>query len=210
MAISEIMGFSVGKKKAFLFFLVFALSIAITAIPIATISYIGPIHSLQLMFIIEFIVGAIVYCLFFLKTELFALKKRTTLISISILFFIQLTSYVLKPHSIGTIVISQENIFSLLILVFVVPFYEEVFYRGCLLGFFCTMSTKYFFPIISTSLVFCLMHTQYHAIPDYLVLFFISVVLCVVRIDNKNLLVSFFLHMSMNAFVVALNIQNCF
>lgn len=210
MFFPNIIDFTVNKKKSILFLLVVVLSVIITSAPIVTVSYIGLEKSLFLMFSMEFIVGVVVYFCFFHVKESAKIVTKTTLIAFFVLFFIQFLAYTSKPHSVGLFHVSRENINSLMMLIFFIPFYEEVFYRGCLLGFFSTIMGNWFTSIAATSLFFCAMHTQYSSLVDYYYLFIISIVLCVVRIKNKNLLSPFFLHMSMNAWVVFLNIQSYF
>ncbi|WP_370605507.1 type II CAAX prenyl endopeptidase Rce1 family protein [Citrobacter braakii] len=58
-----------------------------------------------------------------------------------------------------------------------------------------------------TSLFFSLMHFQYYNILDQSVLFVVSMLLLVVRIQSKSLFYSMLIHSGMNAFVILLNTQ---
>lgn len=104
----------------------------------------------------------------------------------------------------------MDNILSIIIIVLLVPFYEEVFHRGCLLGFLSSLTLHYRLPIITTSVIFSLMHTQYSSLSDHLILVFISMVLCIVRIMTKSLLFPYLLHMSMNLFFIVINAQSLY
>ncbi|WP_431355457.1 CPBP family intramembrane glutamic endopeptidase [Dryocola clanedunensis] len=106
--------------------------------------------------------------------------------------------------------ITRNNILTTLMLVLIVPFYEEVFYRGCLLGFLKPLASDIVFPIMATSVLFSLMHMQYNSLTDHFILFFISVILCLVRMMTKSLLLPYTLHMLMNLFSFSISIQSIY
>ncbi|MCT4709241.1 CPBP family intramembrane metalloprotease [Enterobacteriaceae bacterium H11S18] len=165
--------------------------------------------SLQLTFLIEFILGVVVFVCFFAKAESMSFVKiKTAFVALCILLLIQFAAYSIRAHEAGFMTITRDNILTILMMVLIVPFFEEVFYRGCLLGFLKPLGSDIVFPIMATSVLFSLMHMQYNSLTDHFILFFISVILCLVRIMTKSLLLPYTLHMLMNLFAFAICIQS--
>ncbi|MFX4315776.1 CPBP family intramembrane metalloprotease [Enterobacter sp. 63] len=89
----------------------------------------------------------------------------------------------------------------------ITPFYEEVFYRGCLFGGLCSVFRKHItIPIIFSSLVFSLMHTQFTSIFEYGLMFVVGVIISYARVLTKGLLVPILIHSGMNIFVMSIHI----
>ncbi|WP_455549378.1 CPBP family intramembrane glutamic endopeptidase [Dryocola clanedunensis] len=196
------------KQKHFFFLFVFILHVSILFAPGTSIPVIGMKKTIQSIFTIEFIVGIIVFFLFFFKEELISIEKiKAASVALFILLLIQFAYYSLGTHNAGLMTITKNNISTILMLVLVAPFYEEVFYRGCLLDFLKPLTSGLIFPIMATSVTFSLIHTQYSSLTDHFVLFFISVILCAVRIMTKSLLLPYVLHMLMNLFVFSISVQ---
>lgn len=190
--------------------LVFAASVALTGLPLLTIPRIGLEHSLYLMFSLEFALGLGVGLLIY-KGNLKITKIRLLLNCLVIVIFLQLLSYIMKAHSVGSASLSIKNLIPYFFTILIIPCYEEIFYRGCLFDFIRGVYTKgLLFPSVISSIVFCVMHTQYTELFDYIIIFSISMVLTFSRIKSGGLLMPILLHSSMNAFVIILNIQSMF
>lgn len=84
------------------------------------------------------------------------------------------------------------NVLAVIFMVMIAPFYEEVFYRGCLFDFLCFQCDAIgagqgkIVPTLITSLIFSVMHTQFTTIADYSFAFVISIILIRVRIITKG------------------------
>ncbi|HBR1042133.1 TPA: CPBP family intramembrane metalloprotease [Klebsiella pneumoniae] len=190
--------------------LVFATSVALTGVPLLTIPRIGLEYSLYLLFSLEFALGLGVGVLIY-KGNLKITKIRLLLNCLVIIMLLQLFSYILKTHSIGSASLSIQNLIPYFFTILIIPFYEEIFYRGCLFDFLRGLYTRdLIFPSVMSSVVFCVMHTQYTELFDYVIIFAISMVLTFSRIKSDGLSTPILLHSSMNAFVIILNIQSMF
>lgn len=185
-------------------------SFILTALPLQTSKWIGLEKSLYLMFFLEFTLGF--YVAFFVYKEKWILGSKK--VFFSCLFFIiiiQLISYILKDHGVDITEISVKNTIPYLFAIIAVPFYEEFIYRGCLLDLLYGISNKnLLFSSLLSSLVFCMMHTQYTDVIDYIALFSISLVLTFARVSSGKIFPSILLHSSMNAFVILLSFYKIF
>jgi hypothetical protein len=209
--------FSHNKITAFYFFIAIFLSVVITGLPLITIRFIGIDNSFAMMIGIEFSLAFFFYVhiLRFLPECKFKLYReiKSLLVLFSLFLFIlviQALSYFSRTD-IDRSAQAQLSAISILTLIFIVPFYEEIFYRGCLFGFLCSVYNKnIILPSIVTSLFFSLMHTQHYDIASQSFYFLISLIFISIRIKTKSLLYSTILHSVMNAFVVFLNTQDIF
>jgi hypothetical protein len=96
---------------------------------------------------------------------------------------------------------------SILMLTLIIPFYEEIFYRGCLFGGLCSVFRKHIIiPIIFSSLVFSLMHTQFVSVLEYVLMFVVGVIISYSRVVTKGLLAPIAIHSGMNVFVISIQI----
>ncbi|EPY7206026.1 CPBP family intramembrane glutamic endopeptidase [Klebsiella quasipneumoniae] len=157
----------------------------------------------------EFVVSFIIYLIFYRKT-LNPIKegRRIFFISLVVVVGIQFLTYVLQKHDIGSLKISSDNALSLFMLAAIIPFYEEVFYRGCLFDALTSVfKGRLFFPSIITSVIFSFMHTQYSGIMPFLIMFFISLILINARLTCNNIISPIFLHCTMNSFFIIINMQ---
>ncbi len=189
---------------------VFFLYIAVTGLPLLLYpKFMGLGLSFFLMSVTEFVLGSIIYTLYFKKTDSFPVINKSLLVKcILIICCIQLMMYISGTHGTGNIQLNSSSLLPLTMLVLIVPFYEEVFYRGCLLDvLFSVFKGRYFFPYVINSVIFCLMHTQYHAFNEYFVLFVISLMFTYIRVKSNSIIHSVIAHSSMNAFFVFINMQ---
>ena len=152
------------------------------------------------------------YFLFFKKDDAFPQCNKKLIIKyVIIIFLMQLTMYATSRHNIASISMNWESALPILILVVLVPFYEEVIYRGCLFGFLHSIfKGDIFFPYVISSAVFCLLHTDSRTIGTYFFLFCVAIIFTHVRVKSNSIIYSFILHSSMNASFVLLNMQRFF
>lgn len=83
-------------------------------------------------------------------------------------------------------------------LVFMVPFYEEISFRGGLFSALQIWMKNSYVAACVTSLTFALLHTQYSDFTSICVLFLISLALVSARVKSNGLLLPIILHMLMN------------
>ncbi|OZM20377.1 hypothetical protein CEO49_10645 [Klebsiella variicola] len=197
-------------RNSFILGLVFILSVLITFIPTLFYQNLQNVNlSFKIMVVMEFVVSFIIYLIFYRKT-LNPIKegRRIFFISLVVLVGIQFLTYVLQKHDIGSLKISSDNALSLFMLAAIIPFYEEVFYRGCLFDALTSVfKGRLFFPSIITSVIFSFMHTQYSGIMPFLIMFFISLILINARLTCNNIISPVFLHCTMNSFFIVINMQ---
>lgn len=208
-------GFSHDKKTSFFLAFSFLSSVIITSMPLFLMKFIALETSLYLMFFVEFAFAAFVYITvlrhfsrYKITPELNPVHIKKILILSVLIVLIQVSVFLYDIniyHSQPT----RWDFFSLVTLTFIIPVYEEVFYRGCLFGFICSLHKKsLILPGAITSLIFCAMHTQYASFFYQTILFIISSILLYIRIETKSLFYPIILHSGMNAFVVFLNMQS--
>ncbi|MGU3413964.1 CPBP family intramembrane glutamic endopeptidase [Enterobacteriaceae bacterium C34A] len=200
-------GFS---KNTLILLIIFSLSVGITGLPLLLYpKFMGVDYAFSVMFMAEFILGGITYYIYFKRSDAFPeINKGILVKSILIILSIQLLMYFSGPHNIGSMKFTLANTLSLAMLIVLIPFYEEVFYRGCLLDIlFSIFKGQRYFPYVINSAVFCLMHTQYHRVSEYFVLFVVSLIFTHVRVKSNSIIHSVIAHSSMNAFVVIINMK---
>lgn len=163
------------------------------------------------MYIAEFILSIWILVYIYNKSH-WRIGSLTMLLTCLILIlFIQLVIYAKREPSLETFHIPNDYIAPYLLAIFVVPFYEECIYRGCLVDFFCNIfKGNLILPILLSSVIFCGMHTQYTGLLDFTVLFVASLIFSFSRIKSGSLLSPMLLHSSMNAFVILLSNLNVF
>ncbi|MGE2104078.1 CPBP family intramembrane glutamic endopeptidase [Citrobacter koseri] len=170
---------------------------------------------LPLMFVLEFFILVPLYYLFFRKRD--GLGKGTLSAKwFVILFGAILIIQFLLPAMLGmrkteAWVMTQVSLHNYafwltnLSLIFLVPVYEEIVFRGCLFNAFqYWFNDKVWATSLAVSTLFALMHTQYADIRTLLMLFLISQVLIVARVKSKGLLMPVTLHILMNATVIGI------
>ncbi|MCS5452279.1 lysostaphin resistance A-like protein [Enterobacter huaxiensis] len=193
----------ISKITASLFLLFFILSVMITIIPVYTIHSLGADASVIIMMGIEFILALSIYFFSFRKLVGFNSRKfsgNTVGLAFACLFAIQLFLHFTSSR----LSVPRPSIISVLILTIIIPFYEEVFYRGCLFGFLNHISNGYVTSSIVTSIVFSLMHTQYSSPEEYVGMFLISITLIHVRIKTNGLIYPMALHSATNTLALSL------
>lgn len=201
------------EENTFILGFVFLSSVMITFLPALIYPKLLDMNlSFKIMVALEFIVAFVVYLVFYMR-RINPIKNRNDIfiLSLVVLISIQFLSYIMQKHDIGAINITSGNALSLFILAIIIPFYEEVFYRGCLFDALVSgFRGRLHIPCIITSIVFSLMHTQNSGVIAFLVMFFVSLVLINAKLKTKNILTPIFLHCGMNSFFILINMQSFF
>ncbi|MDZ5864462.1 type II CAAX endopeptidase family protein [Klebsiella pneumoniae] len=197
------------------YFAMFTLFIGITAIPLfLTNSSELMQHGLLIPLVVtlEFIFITLLYYIFFRKREGLG-AGNFRLKTFSILFLIILLVQYLFPYFSGmnkaeTWSESQTNLggyifwINAILLICIVPVYEEIVFRGCLFNIL-----KFWFrgniygAAIVVSLIFSAVHLQYTEIRTFIMLFLVSLTLTAARVKSQGLLMPVILHMLMNTVV---------
>lgn len=208
--------FSHKKRDAWLLIFFSALNVFLVNLPYLTISFIGlgVDDSYNIMLSLQMLMVFLIYRYFVGTMPEFNIKytlqidvKNKLYLLFTLIFLVQIFSFLWRVD----VVRSHTLPFSpglILILVIIVPFYEEVFFRGCLFGGICSFYKKgVLFPAMITSLIFCLMHMQNYNIIDQLSLLISSVIFIYARVITNGLFYPFALHSGMNAVFLSLNMH---
>lgn len=122
-----------------------------------------------------------------------------------------LGAYIMDIRRQENWMVEQESVkgwmfwLNLFLLVFIVPVYEEVIFRGCLFrGGVITFKGNIYLSSLITSLLFAALHTQYNDIRTFVILFFVSMILIGAHVTSKGMAMPILLHMAMNATVLTL------
>ncbi|MFE8664013.1 CPBP family intramembrane glutamic endopeptidase [Serratia nevei] len=90
-----------------------------------------------------------------------------------------------------------------LLLVFLVPVYEEMVFRGCLFsGLLQVFKGNIYWSALTTSVVFAILHTQYSDIRTFVILTLVSLLLIAARILSRGMAMPVLLHTLMNGFIM--------
>jgi len=196
-------------------FSMFILMVAITFVPLLFTNNNIIDHEILLpaLYATEFIILIPLYHLFFRKRPglgkgTFNVKMFFLLLTI-ILLLQFITPWLMGIQKTEEWVISQVSLgnyffwLNNIALIFIVPVYEEIVFRGCLFNTF-----KYWFneniyiSAILVSILFSILHTQYSDIRTLFILFLISMVLVFARVKSNGILMPVVLHMMMNMIVI--------
>ncbi|WBM72669.1 CPBP family glutamic-type intramembrane protease [Buttiauxella sp. WJP83] len=204
MYTKDMSDFSHGYFTSSIFLTIFILSVAITSIPIYIMGYSGIESSLYVMFFAELQLAIVSYSVFFRRLSEFHLSgfsARQFFSALTIIIALQVCYMMLQDGS-GI----NLGFLPVVIMVIVIPFFEEVFYRGCLFGFICSIYKKdLILPAVLSSLIFSIMHMQFTSIIEYALIFAVGLILSYARVITKGLLLPMALHSTMNAFVLTAN-----
>jgi hypothetical protein len=202
--------YSHGLKTTSVLFSVFILSLLLTFSPSLVVRQYGVDSAIEAMVIIEFSMALTVYLVYLRKLSEFRFskfKKIDFILPLSLIIVIQAGYIYFNSKFNGA---SENLIFdvrSILMLTLIIPFYEEIFYRGCLFGGLCSVFRKrIIIPIIFSSLVFSLMHTQFVSVFEYVLMFVVGVIISYSRVVTKGLLAPIAIHSGMNVFVISIQI----
>ena len=168
---------------------------------------------LPMMYVFEFCCIFPLYMLFFRKlddmgTGVLSLKQFWVFLMIIILAQFA-GGYIMDIRNKENWMVEQEVVKGALfwvnffLLVFVVPIYEEIVFRGCLLtALFSIFQGNVYIASLVTSALFAFLHTQYSDIRTLIILYIVSIILIVARILSKGLLMPILLHIAMNGIVL--------
>lgn len=196
---------------AFLLFITFSLSIVFTLIPVLIINHTdtGLDGAVLIMCIAEFLLAMISYIVYLHRLSEFRFSRfsaRQYFRLITIIIALQVSVILLSNSGGYKKISSLLDVTSFITLAFVIPVYEEIFYRGCLFGFICSLYKKdIILPFILCSVVFSLMHTQYMSFIEYALMFAVGLILTHARVISRGLLLPIVLHSTMNACVLIYN-----
>ncbi|WP_238446563.1 CPBP family intramembrane glutamic endopeptidase [Rahnella aceris] len=168
---------------------------------------------LPLMYMLEFCCIFPLYMLFFRKLDDMGkgvLSLKQFLVFLLIIVLAQFAGgYIMDIRNKENWMVEQEVVkgavfwINFILLVFVVPIYEEIVFRGCLLtALFSLFRGNVYIASLVTSALFAFMHTQYTDIRTLIILYIVSVILIVARILSKGLLMPILLHIAMNGIVL--------
>ena len=198
-------------------FWMLVLFLAITAVPVffqdspqlLARGYLAPV-----IFTAEFLIIVPVYYLFFRRRAGLGLGGFRPDIFLILLFIILLVQYIFpylmgkrsaEGWSTGQFTLAPPVFWlNSLLLVFVVPIYEEMVFRGCLFNVFKVwLRDNIYAAAVAVSVIFSAVHLQYTDIRTFIVLFLVSLVLIAARVKMGGILMPVILHMAMNAIVIA-------
>lgn len=206
--------FTYSKHDVITFLMVVSISTIVTLSPVVTLHYVDLDMAFFFIIITQTLIATLFYlfylkkfteCEIRIKTDAATIKFSS--ISFSIIILIQLAVYCYRDY-LYHYEPYHLNWIAVLVATLLVPYYEEIIYRACAFGFFCSVYKKnIIIPCVITSLFFSLMHFQYYNIVDQSVLFVVSMLLLGVRIKSRSLFYPMLIHSGMNAFVILLNAQ---
>ncbi|OAT44896.1 putative inner membrane protein [Proteus hauseri ATCC 700826] len=92
-------------------------------------------------------------------------------------------------------------------IIFIAPITEEIIFRGFLLnaGMWYGNTGKWI-AIITSSLLFSTIHTQYHSLSTFTLIFIMGIIFCQVRISTHSLIAPIVLHSLYNTLVITFSI----
>ncbi|NIF59339.1 CPBP family intramembrane metalloprotease [Enterobacter sp. Ap-916] len=203
--------FTHSHVTAFYLFITFSLSIVFTSIPVLIINHTdtGLDSALFIMCMAEFLLALISYLVYLHRLSEFRLSSfsaRQFICLVTLIIALQISVVLLSTSGFHKKTTVLFDVIPFITLTFVIPVYEEIFYRGCLFGFICSLYKKgIILPSVLCSVVFSLMHTQYMSFIEYALMFSVGLILTHARVISRGLLLPIVLHSTMNAFVLIFN-----
>lgn len=199
--------FSLPVNIIFLVFALFAMCFISTNI----ISYyLGGYYDGILAFLLSsfsfFITSVCVFIFCFKSQHLFKPSSLLLPLTALLLTVQALNIPEIEPGTSLDTLLTYRNITYFLVMVFIGPFYEEVFFRGCLFGSLCTLTNKVggglIIPTLVGALIFSIFHSQYTSISAYGIEFIFAIILTIIRIRTRGLNGPIFAHSALNLFAV--------
>ncbi|MFV1475989.1 CPBP family intramembrane glutamic endopeptidase [Serratia marcescens] len=169
---------------------------------------------LPVLYLLEFGLIVPLYVAFFSKEHGMGMGKINGRLMIAFTVFILLLqylgAYILGIRKAESWMTEQEAVrgcvfwVNTLLLVFLVPIYEEMVFRGCLFsGLLQIFKGNIYWSALTTSAVFAILHTQYSDIRTFMILALVSLLLIAARIVSRGVAMPVLLHMLMNGFIMA-------
>lgn len=201
-----------GLKHILYLSLIITMSFFWTVVPVFTIGYCGLDVSIFIMLTGELVTALACYKFYLKKFQEYNFKLnknpvvlKACVISLFFILLLQVVAFIIL-HRQGYAGGSDDlTLATIVTLIIIVPLYEEIYYRGCVLGlmrFF--LKNRIIIPAVLSSAFFCLMHTQYNDFISYVILFLSSVIICFIRIKSNGLLYPLVLHSLMNGMAIML------
>ncbi|HCS9010188.1 CPBP family intramembrane metalloprotease [Klebsiella quasipneumoniae] len=172
--------------------------------------YLGDYNDGMLTFVLSsftfFIVSVFIFIFYFKNHSPF--KSGSLLLPLTALLLViqALNIPATEPGTSLDTLLTYQNIIYFLVMIFIGPFYEEVFFRGCLFGSLCTLTNKIggglIIPALVGALIFSIFHSQYTSISAYGVEFIFAIILTIIRIRTRGLIGPIFAHAVLNLFAV--------
>jgi hypothetical protein len=171
---------------------------------------------LPVLYIVEFVFIFPLYVFYFRKFNGLGrgvICSRHFVIFLFLIIIAQYAgAYILNIRKEEGWIVDQESIkgvtfwMNILLLIFVVPIYEEIIFRGCLLNAFIILfKGNIYFSSFLTSVIFALLHTQYTDIRTFFILFMVSLILIGARVTSRGLMMPISLHIAMNGIVIGIS-----
>lgn len=171
--------------------------------------------ALPVLYLLEFGVIVPLYVVFFRKAHNMGMGEINGRLLIAFTLLILLTqylgAYILGIRKAESWMTEQEAVrgelfwVNTFLLVFIVPVYEEMVFRGCLFsGLLQAFRGNIYLSALTTSTVFAILHTQYSDMRTFVILTLVSLLLIAARVVSKGLAIPILLHMLMNGFIMTL------
>ena len=94
-----------------------------------------------------------------------------------------------------------------LTIIFIAPITEEIIFRGFLLNAGMWYGNKgKWVAILVSSLLFTAIHTQYHSLSTFLLIFIMGIIFCLVRLNTRSLIAPMVLHSLYNTMALLTSI----
>lgn len=202
------------KTTIYILFFITMISILWVEIPYLTTSFmdISLDNSFYIMLSLQLVTACSSYFLFLKRKagfKIFGKIKNDIIIKLLFCFL-----FILIMQLADSFLLNNNEDFEpfllnpiiILTLLFIVPFYEEIFFRGCLFSAFCsTFKGSIIIPSILTSIIFCVIHTQYDSVIEQGILFLSSLILTYTRVLTNYLFYPMLIHSGMNFVFLTLN-----
>lgn len=177
--------------------------------------------AIPILFALEFIFIIPIYFHFFRNNRgmgIGIINSKSFLIFLAIIIFFQYAGPVIMGMGENKELIWNRELLTdpiflstIFLIVFIVPIYEEIVFRGCLFdALLQCFGGRIYLASIATSITFAIFHTQFTDIRALIILGAISTVLVYARIFSKGLLMPILLHISMNGIVMMVKMTIAF
>lgn len=173
---------------------------------------VGLDNAIYSMLFVETFISALMYILVLKGRKAFNMKIFQNKETLIILLCVFVSAFILKtmPYDFfkkngptDAIELTPQLVITLM---FIVPFYEEIIFRGCLFGGFCFLFKKNILAaMIMTSIVFAVSHASFFNIGDQIELFLTGMLLNHARVLSKGFFYPISLHSFANLLFLYVN-----
>lgn len=173
---------------------------------------VGLDNSIYSMLFVETSLSALMYTLVLKGRKAFNMRISQNKKTLIILFCVFVGAFILKtmPYDFfnkngptDAIELTPQLVITLML---IVPFYEEIIFRGCLFGVFCFLFKKNILAaMIMTSIVFAVSHASFLNIGDQIELFLTGMLLNHARVLSKGFFYPISLHSFANLLFLYVN-----